>query len=113
MSIIGEWFRIPSDKWFDEAVCAEIGDWDLWFPENGESSKTARRVCVWSCPVRAECLKYAFDNNERYGIFGGFTERDREKLRRGESPFRGPGRPARRPNGHGFACKCVVCRRAA
>lgn len=112
MSLIGMFANIISPQpWVAEALCAEIGDGDLWFPIKGNSARPAKRVCE-VCHIRAECLKYALDNNVKHGIFGGFSERDRDKLNRGRNPLRAGGRPVRRPNGHGYACKCVVCRSA-
>lgn len=114
MSIVGELFRIKGNEWTAEAICAQIGNWDLWFPDKGESSKDARRICVTACPVRAACLRFAMEEDVREGIFGGFSPRDREKLRKGRNPIR----PAQvgtafRLNGHGIACRCAICRRAA
>ncbi len=35
-----------------------------------------------SCEVRVECLDYALANDERFGIWGGLSERERRRLRR-------------------------------
>jgi WhiB family redox-sensing transcriptional regulator len=32
--------------------------------------------------VRAECLDFALENDERFGIWGGLSERERRKFRR-------------------------------
>jgi len=40
----------------------------------------AKRVCG-SCPVRAECAAHALAVGEDYGVWGGFTERERNRLR--------------------------------
>lgn len=66
--------------WQDEALCGEVGG-DFWFPEKGESTREAKQVCV-ACPVRAICLQYALDGNERFGIWGGLSERERRRLAR-------------------------------
>ena len=34
------------------------------------------------CDVRAECLEYALANDERFGIWGGLSERERRKLKK-------------------------------
>lgn len=54
-------------------------DPDLFYPERGEEVATAKAVCA-TCPVRAECL--AAGLYEKYGIWGGTSERERRKLRR-------------------------------
>jgi WhiB family transcriptional regulator, redox-sensing transcriptional regulator len=67
-------------SWMDEALCAET-DPEAFFPERGGSTREAKRVCN-GCPVRAECLEYALTNDERFGVWGGLSERERRRLRR-------------------------------
>ena len=69
----------PPADWMAEAACAEV-DPELWFPETGGSSREAKRICA-RCAVLAECLAYALVNDERYGVWGGHSERARRKLR--------------------------------
>lgn len=64
--------------WREDALCSEIGA-DLWFPEVGESVRDAKEVCR-RCPVRSECLAYAVHRRERFGIWGGLTDRERREL---------------------------------
>lgn len=66
--------------WQAEALCAQT-DPEAFFPEKGGSTREAKRVCQ-SCTVRAECLEYALANDERFGIWGGLSERERRKLKR-------------------------------
>ena len=54
---------------------------EAFFPEKGGSTREAKRVCL-SCEVRAECLEYALGNDERFGIWGGLSERERRKLKK-------------------------------
>jgi WhiB family redox-sensing transcriptional regulator len=70
----------PQLSWMDRALCAEIGD-DFWFPEKGGSTRLAKQVCR-ACNVRAECLDYALDTDQKFGIWGGFSERERRRLKR-------------------------------
>lgn len=65
-------------KWQESALCAQ-SDPEAWFPEKGGSVKEAKRICGL-CPVREECLQFALDNNERFGVYGGLSERERRKL---------------------------------
>ncbi|MGO1480104.1 MAG: WhiB family transcriptional regulator [Brachybacterium sp.] len=66
--------------WQERALCAQT-DPEAFFPEKGGSTREAKKVCV-SCDVRAECLEYALENDERFGIWGGLSERERRKLKR-------------------------------
>lgn len=51
-----------------------------YFPERGESADPAKRVCV-SCPILLECGEYALSANERHGVWGGLSERQRRQIR--------------------------------
>src|ERR1700687_4569681 len=55
--------------WQDRSLCAQT-DPEAFFPEKGGSTREAKRVCR-SCEVRAECLEYALENDERFGRGGG------------------------------------------
>lgn len=67
-------------EWQAEARCSEV-DPEIFFPERGGSSKAARSVCN-GCSVRTQCLEYALNNKEQFGIWGGTSERERRRLRR-------------------------------
>ncbi|NHB85680.1 WhiB family transcriptional regulator [Tessaracoccus sp. HDW20] len=69
--------------WQAEALCAQT-DPEAFFPEKGGSTREAKRVCL-SCTVRTECLEYALSHDERFGIWGGLSERERRKLKRAAS----------------------------
>ena len=66
--------------WQERALCAQT-DPEAFFPEKGGSTREAKRICS-GCEVRAECLEYALANDERFGIWGGLSERERRKLRK-------------------------------
>ena len=66
--------------WQSDALCAQT-DPEAFFPEKGGSTRDAKRICT-SCDVRAQCLEYALQNDERFGIWGGLSERERRKLKR-------------------------------
>jgi WhiB family redox-sensing transcriptional regulator len=66
--------------WQEDALCAQT-DPEAFFPEKGGSTRDAKRICA-QCTVRAECLEYALKNDERFGIWGGLSERERRRLRR-------------------------------
>ena len=67
-------------SWQERALGAQT-DPEAFFPEKGGSTREAKRVCQ-SCEVQAECLEYALTNDERFGIWGGMSERERRRLRR-------------------------------
>jgi WhiB family transcriptional regulator, redox-sensing transcriptional regulator len=77
-------FGTPDDDgpmgWQERALCAQT-DPEAFFPEKGGSTREAKKVCS-GCDVRAECLDYALANDERFGIWGGLSERERRKLKR-------------------------------
>lgn len=66
--------------WQSDALCAQT-DPEAFFPEKGGSTRDAKRICS-TCDVRGECLEYALNNDERFGIWGGMSERERRKLKR-------------------------------
>lgn len=73
--------RLPSREevaWQDWGMCSQTSP-DAFFPDKGQPTAAAKRVCA-TCPVQAECLEYALANNERYGVWGGLSERERHVL---------------------------------
>ena len=66
--------------WQTDSLCAQT-DPEAFFPEKGGSTRDAKKICT-GCEVRGECLEYALSNDERFGIWGGLSERERRKLRK-------------------------------
>lgn len=106
MNAIGR-ILVDPDDWQLAAACR--GSYHLFFPPDQLESKIERRrretqakgLCA-GCQVRKECLDEALGDREKFGIWGGTTERERRLVfarRRTESPqdVAGPGRPARLP----------------
>jgi WhiB family transcriptional regulator, redox-sensing transcriptional regulator len=74
-------FGAPIDPdWRLFAGCQEVGT-DLFFPEEGEKEHAAgvKAICR-SCAAQPECLATAIATGEVYGIWGGFTPRERQRL---------------------------------
>ena len=69
--------------WQDLANCRGA-DPDLFFPERGASTRTAKGICR-ECSVQAGCLEFAIVSSEKFGIWGGLSERERRKIRRERS----------------------------
>lgn len=65
--------------WQKSALCAQA-DPEAFFPEQGGSTREAKLICN-ECEVRSDCLEYALENNERFGIWGGLSERERRNLK--------------------------------
>ncbi|ALE93917.1 transcription factor WhiB [Arthrobacter alpinus] len=66
--------------WQTDALCAQT-DPEAFFPEKGGSTRDAKKVCG-ACNVKGQCLEYALANDERFGIWGGLSERERRRLRK-------------------------------
>jgi WhiB family redox-sensing transcriptional regulator len=69
------------EEWQERALCAQT-DPEAFFPEKGGSTREAKRICQ-GCEVRDACLDYALAHDERFGIWGGLSERERRRLKRG------------------------------
>lgn len=72
------------DDWRDRAACK--GDTDPFFSNDPADSEHARWICRTLCPVRAECLTTAMDEEGgatyRHGIRGGHTGNERRSMYR-------------------------------
>jgi WhiB family redox-sensing transcriptional regulator len=73
-------FEGPGRTWQARANCMGV-DPELFFPERGASTREAKEVCR-GCVVREDCLEYAISNGEKFGIWGGMSERERRRVRR-------------------------------
>ena len=77
------------DDWRRQAVCAQT-DPEAFFPDKGGSSRDAKAVCA-RCPVISECLEFALAHDERFGIWGGTSERERRRIGRERQLAADPG----------------------
>ena len=64
--------------WQTRAACAD-SDPDLF--TTNELTLGVQLICA-SCPVQGDCLDYALDHDERFGIWGGMSSRERRRLHR-------------------------------
>ena len=78
--LMGIGLEADAQSWQEQALCAET-DPEAFFPEKGGSTREAKKICT-GCEVKAQCLEYALANDERFGIWGGLSERERRRLRR-------------------------------
>jgi WhiB family redox-sensing transcriptional regulator len=81
LGVLADLFDQPEEQeWQERALCAQT-DPEAFFPEKGGSTREAKRICQ-GCEVRTECLEYALGHDERFGIWGGLSERERRKLKK-------------------------------
>ena len=78
--LLGIGLEADAQSWQERALCAET-DPEAFFPEKGGSTREAKKICT-GCEVKAQCLEYALANDERFGIWGGLSERERRKLKK-------------------------------
>lgn len=75
----------PRYRWQHQALCRGVEP-EAFFPVSEEDAGRAKEICA-ACMVREECLSYSLQNRERYGVWGGVTEKERQEiLRRGARP---------------------------
>lgn len=67
-------------SWQESALCAQTGP-EFFFPAPGSSTREAKRLCG-ACEGREACLAYALEHDERFGVWGGLSEKERQRLRR-------------------------------
>ena len=70
--------------WHEDAACRGV-DPDIFFPIAEDDAWRAKEICR-SCACRSACLVFSLENHERYGVWGGLTEKERaETFRRGHA----------------------------
>ncbi|MFE9705465.1 WhiB family transcriptional regulator [Streptomyces sp. NPDC005930] len=82
------------DNWREHAAC-RTEDPDLFFPigTTGPAAlqtEQAKAVCR-TCPVQAQCLRWALDTGQTIGVWGGTDELERRALKRREAARRRSG----------------------
>ena len=80
--------------WGQLGNCVGINQ-DLFFPKRGDDVSIAKEFCR-ECPVRSDCLAFALETNQKFGIWGGMTEGQRRRIKRAApQPSREPVRHLR------------------
>jgi WhiB family redox-sensing transcriptional regulator len=72
------------DSWQNRGACNGTPP-HIMFPNQGDSNKRAKAFCK-VCPVRVECLEFAIEHDERFGVWGGKSERERRAIRKQRRP---------------------------
>ncbi|MDA8287731.1 MAG: WhiB family transcriptional regulator [Actinomycetota bacterium] len=91
-ALLGQSLGGAERSWQSRANCMGV-DPELFFPERGSSTREAKEVCR-GCVVQADCLEFAIANGEKFGIWGGMSERERRRVRRARLVIKQPGRVA-------------------
>jgi WhiB family transcriptional regulator, redox-sensing transcriptional regulator len=80
--------QVPKDAiwdWQEKGACREADPTLFFHPQNERGlarlrrDRAAKSVCA-RCDVRIECADYAVRAREPYGVWGGLTEEDRERI---------------------------------
>ena len=71
--------------WRDLADCRD-SEPTLFFPVGTtgpaiDQIEAAIAICM-TCPVQESCLQYALETNQESGVWGGYAEDDRRRLRK-------------------------------
>lgn len=66
--------------WQHQGACHDMAT-EIFFPDRGISTNPAKAICA-GCTVRAECLEHSMTQPERFGIWGGLSERERRRIRK-------------------------------
>ncbi len=80
---MNKWSSLPQAEWMERGVCRGMNP-NIFFPESGHHllTREALEACN-TCPVQMECLDYAITHHLDHGIWGGTSERERVRIRRG------------------------------
>jgi WhiB family redox-sensing transcriptional regulator len=83
VSLVAEFVAELGQEWRADAACRGMPTEDF-YPDRGRpgDADRARAICWGLCPVRRQCLDFALDFRERFGIFGGLSEKQRRHAHR-------------------------------
>lgn len=68
-------------NWRERAACRDYYNPEWWFTHSKGNIRSAKLVCS-VCPVADECLLYAYETKQQFGIWGGLTTVERRRLLR-------------------------------
>jgi WhiB family transcriptional regulator, redox-sensing transcriptional regulator len=64
--------------WVNRSACKGL-DPTIFYPSTDEEAEEAKAVCA-ECPVQEDCLEHAIGQREHNGVWGGATERERQRI---------------------------------
>jgi hypothetical protein len=72
----------PQPAFFSKGKCrTDKIDPNIFYPEESTAAASAMaKAYCGACSVRIECLNYALDHDEIHGVWGGKSERERNKM---------------------------------
>jgi WhiB family redox-sensing transcriptional regulator len=77
-----ELLDLEPEFWREGAACASHPEIDFFAsPDSASQVIRAKAVCM-QCPVLDDCLGFAIETNQPDGIWGGYTAKERSKIRR-------------------------------
>jgi len=68
----------PPGEWYADGLCAQT-DPEIFYPDKGGSTREAKAICQ-RCPVIEPCRDWAVSTGQRFGVWGGLSERERRAL---------------------------------
>jgi len=75
--------------WVHRSACKGL-DPIIFYPATDEEADEAKAVCA-ECPVQEQCLEHAIGHREHNGVWGGATERERQRIIRRRRRVRATG----------------------
>jgi len=78
----GIWNEVPEPPEFLEKAARKGRPKDLFYPNRGDGRPMEALAICSLCVVKSDCLEYAIEHKELYGIWGGKTERQRRAMLR-------------------------------
>lgn len=69
--------RFIDQKWSQDSACSRPQHTAIsaaFYAETPRERDAARNLCVAECPVRKECLRWALEHAEIWGVWGGCDE---------------------------------------
>lgn len=73
--------------WRTRALCDGLDPDEIeakFFPHQNSDGEEAKAICR-HCPVARECLTYALETAQEFGVWGAMTEKERFVLRTGKN----------------------------
>ncbi len=67
-------------EWWGDASCVGM-DPNIFFPLKGKTAREAKEICE-GCAAQSRCLDWALETDQKYGVWGGASERERRRIKK-------------------------------